>query len=78
MIMQDWFCFKYWYGTKAVSRYHFFYSFILGPVIGEVTQSSAIILVEVEFKDAENPILQCQLFEKVICISFFHQEKIIF
>merc|ERR1719400_2239213 len=36
----------------------------LGPVIGEVTQSSAVILVEVEFKDAENPTLQCQLFAK--------------
>jgi len=36
----------------------------LGPVIGEVTQTSAIILVEVEFKDAENPTLQCQLFAK--------------
>ena len=44
----------------------FFYALILGPVIGEVTQTSAIILVEVEFKDAENPILQCQLFAKVI------------
>ena len=52
--------------TKAVSRHIFFYSFILGPVIGEVTQSSAVILVEVEFKDAENPTLQCQLFAKVI------------
>ena len=42
------------------------YALILGPVIGEVTQTSAIILVEVEFKDAENPTLQCQLFAKVI------------
>ena len=51
--------------AQKLSQDIIFYSFILGPVIGEVTQSSAVILVEVEFKDAENPTLQCQLFAKV-------------
>ena len=36
----------------------------LGPVIGEVTQSNAVIVIEVEFKHEESPILQCQLFLK--------------
>ena len=35
-----------------------------GPVIGEVTQSNAVIVIEVEFKHEESPILQCQLFLK--------------
>ena len=52
--------------AQKLSQDIIFYSFILGPVIGEVTQSSAVILVEVEFKDTENPTLQCQLFAKVI------------
>ena len=33
-------------------------------MIGEVTETSAIVMVEVEFKDAVNPVLQCQLFAK--------------
>ena len=37
---------------------------ITGPVIGDVTQTSAIIVIEDKCKGQKNPILRCQLFKK--------------